>query len=125
MKVLYAIIDKAMSPAIIHNYPELMKTLYDSFKKNMNQKEMTSFVHAQLKNLKDWDIQQIQIGGNGIITESPVLGFEVYMMNPDMKTVESATFLIKKILEGKKLSGKDIRAHNEIVTSQKEWMANL
>ena len=125
MRVLHAIIDKAMSPAIIQNYPELMKTLSDSFKSNMNQKEMTSFIRSQIKVLKDWDIQQIQIGGTGIMTESPALGFEVYMMDPDMDTVHSATTLIKRVLKGEKLSSKDIAAHNKIVVSEKEWMANL
>ena len=125
MRVLHAIIDKAMSPAIIQNYPELMNTLSDSFKSNMNQKEMTSFIRSQIKDLKDWDIQQIQIGGTGIMTESPALGFEVYMMDPDMDTVHSATTLIKRVLKGEKLSSKDIAAHSKIVTSQKEWMANL
>ena len=101
MRVLHAIIDKAMSPSIIQNYPELMKTLSDSFKSNMNQKEMTSFIRSQIKDLKDWDIQQIQIGGTGIMIESPALGFEVYMMDPDMDTVHSATTLIKRVLKGK------------------------
>ena len=47
------------------------------------------------------------------------------MMNPDIKTVESATSLIKRVLKGEKLSSEDIAAHNDIVTCQKEWMENL
>ena len=125
MRVLKAIINKAMSPAIIQNYSELMESLSDSFTSNMTQKEMTSFLSSQLKNLKDWDIQQIQIGGNGIMTVSPALGFEVYMMDPDMNTVESATSLMEKMLNGEKLSSKDIENHNEKVISNQEWMANV
>ena len=117
MRVLTAIINKAMSPTIITKYPSLMDSLSSSFKTNMSQKEITTFIKAQLKHMEKWDIQQIQVNGTGLTTVSPALGFEVYMMEPNMKTVEHAEKLIKKVLNNEVVTKPDIEKQNELVAN--------
>lgn len=104
MRVLEAVIDRAMSPSIIKNYSKLLDSLSDSFKTNMSVKEMTSFIKSQMKHLKDWKIEQIQVSGNGLEAVSPALGFKVYMMEPDMASVEAAKTQIEKALTVEELS---------------------
>ena len=117
MRVLTAIINKAMSPTIITKYPSLMDSLSSSFKTNMSQKEITTFIKSQLKHMEKWDIKQIQVNGTGITTVSPALGFEVYMMNPNMDTVEHAEMLIKKVLNNEVVTDSDVERQNELVAN--------
>ena len=98
MRVLEAMIDKAMSPAIIKNYHKLMDTLSDSFKTNMTVNEMTSFIRSQMEHVKDWKIEQIQVNGSDKHMVSPCLGFEVYMMEPNMDSVEAARTQMEQML---------------------------
>ena len=117
MRVLTAIINKAMSPSIITKYPSLMDSLSSSFKTNMSQKEITTFIKSQLKHMEKWDIKQIQVNGTGLTTVSPALGFEVYMMEPNMDTVEHAEKLIKKVLNNEVVTDSDIEKQNELVAN--------
>ena len=117
MRVLTAIINKSMSPMIITKYPSLMDSLSSSFKTNMSQKEITTFIKTQLKHMEKWDIQQIQVNGTVLTTVSPALGFEVYMMEPNMDTVEHAEKLIKKVLNNEVVTESDVERQNELVSN--------
>lgn len=108
MRVLTAIINKAMTPSIIIKYPQFMDALSDSFKTNLTQKQMTSFIKEQIQHASKWDIQQIQVNGTGSMVVSPALGFEVYVMQPNEETVKNATRLINKINSGEKITREDI-----------------
>ena len=118
MRVLTAIIDKAMSPSIIGSYPKLMDTLSSSFKTNLTKKEMTSFIKSQLLNMSPWDIQQIQVNGSGSMTVSPALGFEVYVMVPNEETVQGAQKLIEKLLANEVVTEEDIQKQNDLVAGK-------
>ena len=115
MRVLTAIINKAMSPSIIGHYSELLDTLSTSFKTNLSKKEITSFIKSQLMNMQLWNIQQIQVNGYGDSVVSPALGFEVYVMVPYEDTVQDAEQLIQKILDNEEITQEDINNHNQIV----------
>ena len=117
MRVLQAIIDKALSPSIIRSYPKLLDSLSSCFKTNLSEGEITSFVKSQLKHMEKWDIKQIQVNGTGITAVSPALGFEVYMMDPDLKTVDHAEMLIKKVLNNEVVTDSDVDRQNELVAN--------
>ena len=117
MRVLQAIIDKALSPSIIKSYPKLLDSLSSCFKTNLSEGEITSFIKFQLKHMEKWDIKQIQVNGTGITTVSPALGFEVYMMDPNMDTVEHAEKLIKKVLNNEVVTDSDVERQNELVAN--------
>ena len=115
MRVLTAMIDKAMSPSIIGTYPKLMDTLSSSFKTNLTKEEMTSFIKSQVLNMTPWDIQQIQVNGSGSMVVSPALGFEVYVMVPNEETVQGAQTLIEKLLANEVVTKEDIQKQNDLV----------
>ena len=55
--------------------------------------------------------------GTGLMTVSPTLGFEVYMMEPNMDTVEHAEKLIKKVLNNEVVTESDVERQNELVSN--------
>lgn len=114
MRVLEAIIDKAMSPSIIRHYADLMDSLSDSFKTNMSQREITSFIRSQLLRMKNWDMKQIQVNGSGSTLLSPALGMEAYVMVPNEDTVENAAILVQKVLDGELVTDQDVEGQLEL-----------
>lgn len=115
MRVVEAMINKALSPAIITNYTSIMGAISDSFQTNMSQKEMTSFIRAQIDDMSGWDIKQIQVSGEGTTTWSPANGFNAYVMIPDEACVQNAVKLINKINSGEVITDADVEYQNSLV----------
>lgn len=115
MRAVEAIINKAISPAIIQNYTSVLKAVSGSFQTNMSQKEMTSFVKAQLDSMSGWDIKQIQISGRGSTEWTPANGFNAYVMIPNQATVDNAARLIRKVENGEMVTESDINEQNELL----------
>ncbi|HZJ86439.1 MAG TPA: LCP family protein [Erysipelotrichaceae bacterium] len=97
MKVLTAIINKMASPAIITNFSGIINSLEGSFQTNMTSKEITSLVKMQLKDMKSWDIVQMQVTGFGTYDYSFALGGDYYVMYPDQESVNIAKAAIKEM----------------------------
>ena len=115
MRMLTAIINKAISPSIIKNYPKLMDSLSDSFKTNLPKKQISAFIKNQLSTMEGWHISQIQVNGSGDMVMSPAFGQELYVMVPYEDTVDNAEKLMKKVLSGEKITEKDIEKQNKLV----------
>ena len=114
MRALNGIINKAISPAIIKNYPSLISALSSSFQTNMPQKDMTSFIKNQIEHPSAWNIKHIQLYGYGETNWSPANGFNSYVMRPSEASVKHAASLIKKINEGKLVTPEDVEEHANI-----------
>lgn len=111
MKVVEAMINKAISPAIITNFGSIMEAVSGSFQTNMSQSDITKFVKEQIESMEGWDIMQIQVNGVGQSLYSPANGSNAYMMVPDLDIVNSAISLIEKMQTGVELTQADIDAH--------------
>ena len=115
MRVVEAMINKAISPAIITNYTSIMDAVSGSFQTNMSQSEITSLIKMQLDDMSKWDIKQIQVSGQGATMWTPANGFNAYVMVPNDACVENAKKLIKKIDSGEMITDEDIAYQNELV----------
>ena len=111
MRLLKAIINKAISPSIITNYTDVLEAVSGSFQTNMTQNEMTAFVKAQLNSMKGWDIKQIQLKGEGATKWTPANGFDAYVMIPEEGSIESAHNLIEKLHNGELITDEDVEYH--------------
>lgn len=111
MKVVEAMINKAISPAIIKNFAGIMDAVAGSFQTNMSQSDITKFVKNQIESMEGWDIMQIQVNGTGQSLYSPANGGNAYMMVPNVDIVNSAVALIEKMQTGVELTQEDIDAH--------------
>ena len=101
MRVIEGMINKAISPAIISNYGNVMDAISGSFQTNMDSKEITSFIQKQLNDMSDWTTTQNYVVGTGTSDWSPANGFNSYVMVPDQSSVAAAKAEINRVLSAK------------------------
>lgn len=105
-RVLSAMLNKMISPAIITNYSKVLKTIAGCFETNMSSNEITSLLQMQLNDMSSWDIIQIQLTGSGkSMTGGAMMpNSKLYYMIPNQDSVDQATSLIKQMQNGEKIS---------------------
>ena len=98
--VITGVINKVTgSTAILTNYNSILNSVENNFQTNLTQKDMTSLVKMQLKDMRGWTIIQQSVNGSGYMT--PVYSMphvNVYVMQPDESTVLAATEKIKEVM---------------------------
>lgn len=105
-EVLKAMLNKAMSPAIITNYNGILNSIAGSFETNMSSGEITDLIQMQLSDMSSWDIHQIQLSGNGqsMTGGAYMPNNKLYYMIPNDESVKACTSLIKQMMNGEKIS---------------------
>lgn len=115
MRVITGMINKMISPTIITNYASIMDAIGDTFQTNMTASEMSSLVKMQINDMSGWDIKQISVSGKGNGSAwSPANGFNSWVMEPNKETVDCATALIKKLVNGETITDADVQHQTEI-----------
>ena len=100
-KVLTAILNKAMSPAILSNASALIADVSDSVQTNMTQEEMAKFIKMQLNDGASWNIESQAASGNGDTQACYSSGDQpLYVMWPDEAVVQSISAKMNEILNG-------------------------
>lgn len=100
-KVLTAILNKAMSPAILSNASALIADVSDSVQTNMTQEEMAKFIKMQLNDGASWNIESVAASGNGDTQACYSSGDQpLYVMWPDEAVVQSISAKMNEILNG-------------------------
>lgn len=101
-RVLTAMLEKAMSPAIIKNYSRILDAVSGSFVTNMASEDIQKLIQMQLDDMASWDIEQIAVTGKG--TKSTTCysapGSNLYVMEPNYDSVNEATEKIKAAASG-------------------------
>ena len=98
-KVLTAILNKAMSPAILANASALIADVSDSVQTNMTQEEMAKFIKMQLNDGASWTIESQAASGNGDTQACYSSGDQpLYVMWPDEAVVQSISAKMNEIL---------------------------
>lgn len=101
MRVITGIINKAISPAIITRYTSILDAVSGSFQTNMSNSEMTSLIKMQIDDMSGWDIEQVSVNGTGVNSAwSPANGFNAWVMEPNVETVQRAVDLIHRVENG-------------------------
>lgn len=105
-RVLTAMLKKMMSPAIITNYSSVLDSISGSFETNMSSSEITSLLQMQIDDMASWDIIQIQLTGKGTMQTGGAWmpNNKLYYMIPNQDSVNKASSLIKKMVDGEKIS---------------------
>lgn len=100
-KVLTAILNKAMSPAILTNASALISDVSDSVQTNMTQDEMAKFIKMQLNDGASWNIESQAASGTGDTQVCYSSGDQpLYVMWPDEAVVQSISAKMNEILNG-------------------------
>jgi len=101
--VLTAIIKKiSSSQTLINKYDSILGTLDESFQTNMSQRDIKKLVKRQLDKMPSWTIENQSVNGTDSSAETySYAGQKLYVMIPDMKTVEEASARIDAFLKEK------------------------
>ncbi len=98
--VLTAILQKAMSPAILTNASQIISSVSDSVETNMTQDEMAKFINMQLQTGTNWSIESVAATGTGDMQPCFSYGAEpLYVMRPDMASVEEVKRKMSQVLQ--------------------------
>ena len=111
-KLLKAILNKAMSPKIITNFQRILSAIEGCFETNMSSDEIKSLINMQLDNNAQWSVSNVQIDGEGYMTDQTysMKGTSIYVMKPYTSRVNKVKKLVDKVESGKKLTTKEVEA---------------
>lgn len=109
--VIKAIINKAISPSIISNYSDLLKSLQGTFQTNMSPSEIQKLAKFQIDKMPSWDILNLSLNGSDASKSTYLYGNTLlYVMVPYQDSVDYAKGKIKDLLSGKKIEVMEERA---------------
>lgn len=100
MAVVKGVINKAIGPAIIMNYKNILNGLAGSFDTNMPYEMITELIQNQIINRTKWNIVSYSVNGTGASKKPYSLSTNAYVMIPDEETVDHAKELINKVKNG-------------------------
>jgi LCP family protein required for cell wall assembly len=100
-RVITAIIKKMTSAKVIAGYPDILKSVSGSFSSNMPPDTITSLLAEQLSSGTKWKTESISVTGEGAREPTYTMGSQkLYVMIPDMESVEEAKAKIAEYLDG-------------------------
>ena len=101
MKVIEAVADKMMSPAILKNYSNLLDQIKGNFEMSIPYDTVSELVRDQLDSGTDWTFTTYSVDGKGDNQPPYSLGgLNAYVMVPYESTVSTAKDLISQVVEG-------------------------
>lgn len=101
MRIIQATLDKCMSPAILNNYAEILEGMEGSFQTDLPYDMMASLIRMQMRDGSDWNIQTFSVSGTGRSSGTySIPNMSLYVMEPDMATVEYAQELMQSVRDG-------------------------
>ena len=99
--VIEAIINKAMSPAILKDASRIIESVSDSVQTDMGTAQMKKLINMQLSDNAKWDIESQATTGHGDQNTCYSSGSQMlYVMNPDMESVNASAAKIKEVMSG-------------------------
>lgn len=101
MRVIEAMINKAISPEIITHADELMKRFNEVAETNMPAKDMSNLVNAQLSNNQSWSFETLTLNGTGRndLPSQAMPGYALYMYDPDPDSLKEIQDRISEMLK--------------------------
>ena len=100
MAVIKAVIDKAMSPAILSSYADLMASVSGNFETSMPYDMIAELVRDQLDKGGSWNIVSCSVDGTGDTRRPYSMSETAYVMIPDQATVDAAIAKINQVKNG-------------------------
>ena len=100
--LIQAIIDKAISPAILTKYDDILDTLEGCFTTNMPTDKIMDLVKMQIDKMPNWNITSLGLNGSDSYNYTYTYGSqELYVMVPNEKTIEVANKAFEDLKNGK------------------------
>lgn len=99
--VIEAIIEKALSPAILKNANQIISSVSDCVETNMTRDEMSKFINMQLSDPAVWEIESQAADGKGSSASCYSSGSQkLYVMIPDEAVVAECSQNMHDVIDG-------------------------
>ena len=99
-QVIELIIDKVTSSStLINNYTDILNALNGTFETNFTTEDITNLVKMQINDMASWKIESVNVDGTG--ASLPTYSYpnqNLYVMNPNMESVEKAVQELNEVL---------------------------
>ena len=98
VKVLEAIIRKAISPQILLNYTSLLDVVSTAVETNMPENKIMELINQQLASNPNWEFDSVQVkgtGSTGVLPSYAMPGFKLYMYQLDEQNVKDISQMMK------------------------------
>lgn len=100
MAFVKGVINKATSTDMLLNFNSILKAVDGCFESSMSYDVISALVREQIETGAEWNVVTYAVTGTGNSAIPYSMNIEVYVMDPDMSTVETAKELIQKVLAG-------------------------
>lgn len=100
MAVIKAVINKAMSPAILSSYADIMESVSGSFETSMPYDVIAELVRDMLDKGGSWNIVTYSVNGSGDTRKPYSMSTNAYVMIPNQETVDTAIEKINQVMNG-------------------------
>lgn len=100
MAFIKGVINKAVSTDMLLNYNEILSSLEGSFETSIPYDIVSAMVREQIQSGANWNVVSYAVTGSGNSAIPYSMNIEVYVMDPDYDTVETAKTMIKQVLAG-------------------------
>ena len=104
MAVIKAVIEKAMSPAILTGYMDIMEIVSGSFETSMPYDVIAELVRDQLDKGGSWNVVSCSVDGSDGNKIPYSMSTSAYVMIPDQSTVDAAIAKIQQVKNGEILN---------------------
>lgn len=99
--IITAMIEKAMSPAVLTGINELIASVSGSVETNMTDTQIQSLVKNQLASLAEWTVESVSVTGTDDSQYCySYSGSALYVMQPDLNSVAEVSAKIEEVLSG-------------------------
>lgn len=99
MAVIEAVIEKAVSPALLTNFSQIMDSVQGSFETNIPYDLMAEVVRTQLDEGGTWKISRYSVDGSGASKRPYSMSTNAYVMIPNYDTVNTAIEMMRQVRE--------------------------
>jgi LCP family protein required for cell wall assembly len=98
-RVIEAIIAKINNPSTLINYQNIVSSIQDAIETNMPAEAITKLIKNQLNSMSKWGTESISVDGAGSHNSTYSMGsMQLYVMEPDVKSVKNAKQEIQQYL---------------------------
>lgn len=104
MAVIQAMFKKMITPEMLMKAPTLISEVSDSVETNMSMNQIQNLIQSQLSTGGDWTIKSVAAEGSGDSQYCYSMpGTALYVMQPNMDSVENIKSLMQMVKDGQQL----------------------
>ncbi len=104
MAVIEAVIDEMATSDMLKNYDDVLDAVSSSMITSMSYDEIANLVKFQLDDMRGWEVLKYSVNGFDSANSTYSGGSQVlYVMEPDMTTVEQARTYLDQMYDGQKI----------------------